>query len=126
MLPTGSFTTVSGALPTIKSPKASTIVFDTTVASAFSNAIISCSISYKYFEIPAVGAAPVAEKKEFKPFKVGSKGESVKKVQELLGLKADGDFGPGTEKAVKAFQKNSGLPVTGVVDQATLKALRDK
>ena len=68
-------------------------------------------------------AAPTA-KKEFKPFKVGSKGEAVKKVQELLNLNADGDFGPGTEKAVKAFQKKSSLPVTGIVDQATLKTLR--
>ena len=74
---------------------------------------------------PSQPAAPAA-KKEFKPFKVGSKGEAVKKVQELLSLNADGDFGPGTEKAVKAFQKKSGLPVTGVVDQATLKALRGK
>jgi peptidoglycan hydrolase-like protein with peptidoglycan-binding domain len=75
----------------------------------------------------AVVADPVAaEKKEFKPFRVGSKGESVKKVQELLNLNADGDFGPGTEKAVKAFQKKSGLPVTGIVDQATLKSLRGK
>ena len=65
-------------------------------------------------------------KKEFKPFKVGSTGESVKKVQELLGIKADGSFGPGTEKSVKAFQKKSSLPVTGVVDQATLKVLRGK
>ena len=71
-------------------------------------------------------AAAGAVKKEFKPFKIGSKGESVKKVQELLGLKADGDFGPGTEKSVKAFQKKSSLPVTGIVDQATLKALRGK
>jgi len=71
-------------------------------------------------------ASPAPVKKEFKPFKIGSKGESVKKVQELLGLKADGDFGPGTEKAVKAFQKKSSLPVTGVVDQATLKALKAK
>ena len=72
--------------------------------------------------------APIAtaEKKEFKPFKVGSKGESVKKVQELLGINADGDFGPGTEKEVKKFQKASSLPVTGIVDQATLKALRAK
>jgi peptidoglycan hydrolase-like protein with peptidoglycan-binding domain len=69
--------------------------------------------------------APV-EKKEFKPFKVGSKGEAVKKVQELLNLNADGAFGPGTEKAVKAFQKKSSLPVTGIVDQATLKALTAK
>jgi hypothetical protein len=63
-------------------------------------------------------------KKEFKPFKVGSKGEAVKKIQELLNLNADGDFGPGTEKAVKAFQKKSSLPVTGIVNQATIKALR--
>jgi hypothetical protein len=67
-----------------------------------------------------------AEKKQFTPFKVGSKGESVKKVQELLGVNADGSFGPGTEKAVKSFQKKSSLPVTGVVDQATLKVLRGK
>ena len=33
--------------------------------------------------------------------KVGSKGEDVKKLQEKLGLKADGAFGPGTENAVK-------------------------
>ena len=66
------------------------------------------------------------EKKQFTPFKVGSKGESVKKIQELLGVKADGSFGPGTDKAVKSFQKKSSLPVTGVVDQATLKALRGK
>ena len=65
-------------------------------------------------------------KKEFKPFKVGSKGEPVKKIQQLLGLKADGSFGPGTEKSVKDFQKKSSLPVTGIVDQATLKALRGK
>jgi hypothetical protein len=71
-----------------------------------------------------VASAPV--KKEFKPFKIGSKGDAVKKIQELLSLNADGDFGPGTEKAVKAFQKKSSLPVTGIVDQATLKALRGK
>jgi hypothetical protein len=69
-------------------------------------------------------ATPV--KKEFKPFKLGAKGDSVKKVQELLGIKADGDFGAGTEKAVKSFQKKVGIPVTGIVDAATLKALRGK
>ena len=68
---------------------------------------------------PAVPAA----KKEFKPFKVGAKGSSVKKVQEALGLKADGEFGPGTDKAVKAFQKKSSLPVTGIVDITTYKKI---
>jgi hypothetical protein len=69
-------------------------------------------------------ATPV--KKEFKPFKLGAKGDSVKKVQELLGIKADGDFGAGTEKAVKSFQKKVGISATGIVDAATLKALRGK
>lgn len=60
----------------------------------------------------------------FKPLKNGSKGTGVKNVQTLLGLKADGVFGPGTEKAVQDFQKKSGLPVTGIVDQVTFKALK--
>jgi hypothetical protein len=67
-------------------------------------------------------AAPAA----FKPLKNGSKGAGVKTVQTLLGIKADGSFGPGTAKAVQDFQKKSGLPVTGVVDQPTLKALKAK
>ena len=71
---------------------------------------------------PATKAAPAA----FKPLKTGSKGTGVKNVQTLLGIKADGSYGPGTAKAVQEFQKKSGLPVTGVVDQATLKALKAK
>jgi hypothetical protein len=72
----------------------------------------------------AAPATPVT--KQFKPFKLGAKGDSVKKVQELLGIKADGDFGAGTEKAVKSFQKKFGIPVTGIVDAKTLKALKGK
>ena len=37
--------------------------------------------------------------------------------------KADGKFGPGTKKALEAFQKKRGLAVTGLPDQATLLAL---
>lgn len=73
--------------------------------------------------------APKAKKSApaaFKPLKNGSKGQAVKNVQTLLGVKADGAFGPGTAKAVQDFQKKSSLPVTGVVDQATLKALKAK
>jgi len=35
----------------------------------------------------------------------------------------DGDFGNGTASAVSAFQKEANLPVTGVVNEATYKAL---
>jgi peptidoglycan hydrolase-like protein with peptidoglycan-binding domain len=73
-------------------------------------------------------AAKTSAKKSaaFKPLKNGSKGSAVKTVQTLLGIKADGSFGPGTAKAVQDFQKKAGLPTTGVIDQATLKALKAK
>ncbi|MEA2429485.1 MAG: hypothetical protein QOF37_3113 [Thermoleophilaceae bacterium] len=38
-------------------------------------------------------------------------------------LKADGDFGPATETAVRNFQTANGLPVTGQLDTATWRAL---
>ncbi len=47
--------------------------------------------------------------------KLGSTGEDVKILQEKLGLKADGSFGPGTEKAVKEWQSKNGLTPDGVV-----------
>jgi putative chitinase len=51
--------------------------------------------------------------------KVGSKGEDVKKLQSFLGLGADGSFGPGTEKAVKAWQAANGLTADGLVGDGT-------
>ncbi len=59
--------------------------------------------------------------------------EKVKELQELLMRSgydlpyygADGDFSRETEKAVEKFQKDHGLPVTGVVDEATWNALKN-
>jgi peptidoglycan hydrolase-like protein with peptidoglycan-binding domain len=81
--------------------------------------------------IPAEKAAKISKQAvkkpaAFKALKNGSKGAGVKNVQALLGLKADGVFGPGTEKAIKDFQNKSKLPATGVVDQITFKALKAK
>ncbi|PIE31748.1 MAG: hypothetical protein CSA55_05055 [Ilumatobacter coccineus] len=63
--------------------------------------------------------------------KYGSIGHTVQQLQELLikvGLApaggADGIFGPATSRAVKSFQSTQGLSVTGVVDEATLAALK--
>jgi len=66
---------------------------------------------------------PTPTVKVFSVLKKGSKGADVKKVQALLKVTADGDFGPITEGAVKAYQVKKGLPVTGVVDQATYERL---
>lgn len=62
----------------------------------------------------------------------GDHGTAVKKMQRALLLwdtaclpeyGADGDFGGETEKALKAYQKAAGLPVTGIYDEATRNAL---
>lgn len=66
------------------------------------------------------------------PLKKGTKGDGVKHVQELLmktgylSGQADGSYGEYTEYAVQIFQDHAGLPVTGRVDDATLKALEEK
>ena len=51
--------------------------------------------------------------------KVGSSGEDVKKLQQFLGLTADGSFGSGTEKAVKNWQSANGLTPDGLVGDGT-------
>lgn len=61
-----------------------------------------------------------------KVIKIGAKGSGVKTIQDLLGIKADGEFGPGTESAVKKFQSKAGLKPNGIVDNATLMALQGK
>ena len=53
----------------------------------------------------------------------GSRGEEVKQLQSKLGLKADGIFGPGTEKALKEWQTKNGLNPDGVAGQTTLSKL---
>jgi len=54
----------------------------------------------------------------------GSRGEHVKSLQKAIGVKPDGVFGPFTFEALKRWQLSKGLVVTGVLDEATLKALR--
>jgi putative chitinase len=53
----------------------------------------------------------------------GSKGDDVKKMQVKLGLTADGDFGPGTEAALKKWQAANGLAADGVAGPKTLAKL---
>jgi len=55
----------------------------------------------------------------------GCKGEGVKMMQEALGIGADGDFGPGTEKALKAWQASNGLVADGIAGPKTLEKLLD-
>ncbi len=60
--------------------------------------------------------------------KRGDSGAAVRELQALLGqhghaTAVDGDFGPSTDAAVRAFQRARSLPVDGVVGPDTLAAL---
>ena len=66
----------------------------------------------------------------------GSRGDGVRIVQYFLSylalynsavtpLSIDGIYGPATASSVSSFQREYGLPVTGVVDEATYSALYD-
>ncbi|WP_347303071.1 N-acetylmuramidase domain-containing protein [Croceibacterium sp. TMG7-5b_MA50] len=58
--------------------------------------------------------------------KMGATGEDVEDLQEALGLKVDGDFGPATKRAVITFQQARGLEADGIVGAGTWEALADK
>src|SRR5262245_15388226 len=55
--------------------------------------------------------------------KKGLSGEPVRRLQAKLGVAADGDFGPATEKALKEWQTKSGLAADGVAGPDTFMAM---
>ena len=56
--------------------------------------------------------------------KVGSRGPEVAKLQQALGVSADGIFGRGTASALSQWQKMHGLTADGIAGPSTLKKLR--
>ena len=90
----------------------------------------------KHGKLPYVTYEAAKQKEEecsvnIKILSKGSKGDSVKALQTLLigygyscgSWGADGDFGTGTDNAVKAYQKAKKLEVDGIVGPATWAAL---
>jgi putative chitinase len=68
----------------------------------------------------APAAAPAASTGVLR---AGSKGHDVKRMQVALRITADGDFGPGTEAALKKWQSANGLTADGVAGPKTLAKL---
>jgi putative chitinase len=64
--------------------------------------------------------AAAAPKSEVRTLKRGMKGDDVKRMQQVLGVAADGDFGFGTDAALKKWQRANGLTADGVAGPATL------
>ena len=63
------------------------------------------------------------------PLRRGSRGKAVTVLQRRLRrmghkIKADGHFGAGTSRALKAFQRNHGLKADGVYGQGTDRRLK--
>jgi len=56
--------------------------------------------------------------------KNGTRGTTVKKMQEALGITADGQFGSGTAKAVTDFQTKNGLAADGMAGPSTLAKMK--
>lgn len=55
----------------------------------------------------------------------GARGPAVRRLQQLLGVTADGIFGAQTEFAVRVFQRVNGLPIDGIVGAYTWKKLEE-
>jgi len=55
--------------------------------------------------------------------KKGSRGETVKKIQEALGITADGIFGSGTEAHLRRWQMENGLVADGIAGPKTISVL---
>lgn len=78
-----------------------------------------------------VAPDPPAEPAGAPTIRKGDKGEWVTKAQSMLinrgydlgSYGVDGDFGSATEKAIKQFQQDWGLPVDGIVGSTTWKML---
>lgn len=74
-------------------------------------------------------SAPKAAPREAgsRTLRAGHQGEDVSALQQMLGerrvKKLDGKFGGRTERAVRDYQRQRGLPATGVVDKQTWQML---
>lgn len=69
-------------------------------------------------DAPAAVDRPVLRK--------GSTGDDVRRLQQLLGVTVDGDFGPDTQRAVIAFQKANKLAADGGVGPYTWRELQKR
>jgi len=76
--------------------------------------------SGKRVNVAAMLGEDIAPTKITAVLRVGSVGPDVKKMQEVLKVHVDGDFGPITLAALKDYQSQNGLTVDGIAGPQTL------
>lgn len=91
------------------------------------SSLLICAALAASTSLCAAQPAPASEASA--SLRAGDRGPRVREVQDLLRrhgheLSADGDFGPRTEAAVRAFQRARGLSPDGVVGPRTRAALQ--
>lgn len=94
-------------------------------ANAYHTKLAAAYRRYATMDLGGKHPTPASRQDELKQ---GSHGSAVESLQRRLSacgypLSADGEFGPLTQKAIKAFQRDHGLGETGFADAATLAAL---
>jgi putative chitinase len=75
------------------------------------------------FDSHATSSNETASETTLETVQMGSSGPTVQKLQEALGISADGSFGPGTRQALIRWQSTNGLVADGVAGPATLQKL---
>ncbi len=68
---------------------------------------------------PVVVTTPVITNSGYPLLTEGASGADVVLAQKVIGTTPDGDFGPGTLAALKAWQSSQGIAVTGELDNDT-------
>lgn len=69
------------------------------------------------------GGSSIDSDSNYRTLKRGSRGQDVLRMQEALGITADGIFGFGTAAALKKWQRQKGLLVDGIAGNNTLTEL---
>ena len=68
---------------------------------------------------PGGPSVPVPDSKSYPTLRQGASGPDVQLAQRVIGATSDGVFGPATLAALETWQNANGVPVTGVLDDAT-------